>query len=62
MPAHYLMRKAGRKIGADIPDKDHFLLDFPGAVMRKCGMVRSLPVIGIKNAYDAWHLFLTYGA
>ena len=28
MPAHYLMRKTGRKIGAGIPDKDHFLLDF----------------------------------
>ena len=62
MPAHYLMRKTGRKLGAGIPDKDHFLLDFLGGVMGICMMARSLPVIGIKNAYDAWHLFLTYGA
>ena len=62
MPAHYLMRKAGRKIGVGIPEKDHFLLDFSVGVMSICGMVLSLPVIGIKNAYDAWHLFLTYGA
>ena len=62
MPSYDLEHKAGRKMGAGKLDKDHILVDFQGVIIGIGRVVRSLPMIGTKNAYQDWHLFLTYGA
>ena len=63
MPVPDLMHKAGRKMGGGIPEKDLSFGRFSGLQsLPHCSAAQSSPMIGIKNAYLARYLFLTYGA